>query len=112
MGLLAILEPLSPSVGGEVGRILLAVGLLVYGLLDLAAGVAGFASRGLRAGAWLNGALYASFGLLGLVNIRMEVVTVDLYAIVALLVGLLLIAYALMLRRARRQPVENRSTAG
>jgi uncharacterized membrane protein HdeD (DUF308 family) len=111
VGLLVVLEPFLASVGGEAGRSFLVVGLLVYGLLELAAGVAGFGARGLRAGAWLNGALYATFGLLGLVNIRTEVVTIDLYIVVALAVGLLLIGYALILRRARRQPVEQRSTA-
>jgi len=111
VGLLVILEPFSASVGGEAGRSLLAVGLLVYGLFELAAAVAGFGSRGLQAGAWLNGALYASFGLLGLVNISMEVVTVDLYAVLALLVGLLLIGYALVLRHARRGPITKPRTA-
>ncbi len=61
VGLLVILEPFSASVGGEAGRSLLAVGLLVYGLFELAAGIAGFGSRGSGPGPWLNGALLRQF---------------------------------------------------
>jgi uncharacterized membrane protein HdeD (DUF308 family) len=111
VGLLVVLEPLSASVGGQVARHLLTAGLLIYGLFDLAAGVAGFRSGGFRFGELLNGALYAGLGLLLLANTWMEVVSIELYGVVAAAGGLLLIGYALWLRRAKRAISEQAPTS-
>jgi uncharacterized membrane protein HdeD (DUF308 family) len=102
LGLLVVLEPFSGSVGGQVGRQLLTAGLLIYGLFDLVAGVAGFRSRGLALGSLLNGAVYLGLGLLLLANTRMEIVSIELYGVMAVAGGLLLIGYALWLRRSTR----------
>jgi uncharacterized membrane protein HdeD (DUF308 family) len=103
LGLLVVLEPLSPSVTGEVGRHLLTAGLLAFGLFDLVGGVAAMPSRGFRLGSLLNGALYAGLGLLLLLNSQMEIVRVELYGALALAVGLALIAYACWLLYATRR---------
>jgi uncharacterized membrane protein HdeD (DUF308 family) len=110
LGLLVVLEPFSASVGGQVGRHLLTAGLLIYGLFDLTAGVVGFRSRGLQLGSLLNGAVYGGLGLLILANSWMEVVSIELYGVVAAAGGLLLIGYALWLRRAKRAASEQTPT--
>jgi uncharacterized membrane protein HdeD (DUF308 family) len=102
LGLLVVLEPYAPSVGGQVGRHLLTAGLLAFGVFDLAGALVAFPTRGVRLGSLLNGAFYAGLGLLLLLNTQLEIVRIELYGALALAIGLALIGYAIWLLRASR----------
>jgi uncharacterized membrane protein HdeD (DUF308 family) len=102
VGLLVVLEPFSESIPDTTARVLLAAGLLAYGLIDLGAYVAARVAGSRRPGALLTGVLYSMLGVLLYFYVQTSVVSIYWFGILAIVGGLLLIGYAFLLRSAVR----------
>jgi uncharacterized membrane protein HdeD (DUF308 family) len=102
IGLLVVIEPFTPALDESTARLLLAAGLLVYGLIDLGAWVAARVAGGHGYGALLTGLLHIVLGLLLIAYVRTNVVRVEWFGILAVAGGLLLAVYAFLLRSAER----------
>jgi uncharacterized membrane protein HdeD (DUF308 family) len=102
VGLLVIIEPYSASLDESTARLLLAAGLLVYGLIDVGGWIAGRVAGSRRSGALLTGILNTMLGVLLIIYVRTDVVRVDWFGILAVAGGLLLVGYTFLLRGAER----------
>ena len=102
VGLLVVIEPYSASLDESTARLLLAAGLLVYGLIDIGGWVAARVAGNRRHGALLTGILNAVLGVLLIIYVRTNVVRVEWFGILAVVGGLVLVGYAFLLRAADR----------
>ncbi|SRR5581483_6785758 len=100
VGLLVVIEPFTPALDESTARLLLAAGLLVYGLIDIGGWIAGRVAGNRRPGALLTGILNTVLGALLIIYVRTDVARVEWFGILAVAGGLLLVGYALLLRSA------------
>jgi uncharacterized membrane protein HdeD (DUF308 family) len=112
VGLLVVIEPFSTALDESTARLLLAAGLLVYGLLDVAGWIVARVAGSRHHGALLAGVLNTVLGLLLVIYVRTEVVRVEWFGILAVAGGLLLVGYAFLLRSAGRAASARIRTAG
>jgi uncharacterized membrane protein HdeD (DUF308 family) len=103
VGLIVVLEPVSDYIDADAARVILAGGLLAFGVIGLAAAVGTRESGGLRIGAVITAAIYIVFAALFFYNVRHDNLNVKIFGYLLLIFGVLLGAYAYVLYRGAQQ---------
>jgi len=100
VGLIVTLEPVSDYLDADASRFILGLGLIGYGLIGLAATVLAREESGIRIGALIMGGLAIVLGILFLTgNTDNSSTRVNIIAVVLVVFGVLLLAYAFYLYR-------------
>jgi uncharacterized membrane protein HdeD (DUF308 family) len=104
IGTLVLLENVADYFDPDGARIVLAIGLLFYGLIGLAAVVVARDESGLRISAIVSGGLTIALSIILFTGDAEDTTRLNLLATIALISGLLLLAYAFVLYRGRQGP--------
>lgn len=106
VGLLVVLEPFTAFLTEDAARLILAFGLLVYGLIGLVGAL--LARKGGALAMTIISVLDIVFAILLFYNAKTHAVSIEVFGAIAIIFGLLLVGYALVLRGNRR----GRATVG
>jgi uncharacterized membrane protein HdeD (DUF308 family) len=102
VGTIVVLQPWTENITDNAGRVILALGLLLYGAIGLAGVFATRASSGMRRGPIITGALNVLFAILLFYNVRHETLDMRWFGYAALAAGVLVCGYAFALYKARQ----------
>ena len=100
VGIICVLQPWSENITDNAARVILALGLLVYGAVGLAAAFATRATGGMRMGALVISAVMILFAIVLFYNVRNETLSMRWFGYAALAAGVLLCGYAFALFKA------------
>jgi uncharacterized membrane protein HdeD (DUF308 family) len=102
IGLIVSLEPISDYIEADASRVILALGGLAYGLLGLVEVVATREATGLRIGPLIAAGIWIVLAILFFTGDETDTTRLNLLGIVAVVFGLLLLAYAYYLYRLKQ----------
>jgi uncharacterized membrane protein HdeD (DUF308 family) len=101
VGIIVVLQPWTVNITDNAARVILALGLLLYGAIGLAGAYATRAAGGMRRGPIIFGALSVLFAILLFYNVRKETLDMRWFGYAALAAGVLVCGYAFALYKAR-----------
>jgi uncharacterized membrane protein HdeD (DUF308 family) len=102
VGLIVTLEPISDYIESDASRVILAFGGLVYGVLGLVQVVATRETTGLRIGPLIAAGVWILLAILFFTGDETDNTRLNLLGTVAVVFGLLLVAYAFYLYRLKQ----------
>jgi uncharacterized membrane protein HdeD (DUF308 family) len=102
VGIIVVVQPWSVNISDNAARVILALGLLIYGAIGLAGVYATRATGGMRRGPIITGALNVLFAILLFYNVRKETLDMRWFGYAALAGGVLVCGYAFALYKARQ----------
>jgi uncharacterized membrane protein HdeD (DUF308 family) len=102
VGAIVLLENVSDYITVDAARVILALGLLAFGIIGLAAAVGTRESGGLRRGPLITAAIYLIFAVLLIYNVRRDSLNIEIFGIVFIILGVLFLGYAYLLYRGAK----------
>ncbi len=103
IGVLVLLENVSDYLDGDSSRVILAWGLIAFGVIGLAASLLARSEAGLRISALVTGVLTIILGVILLTGGADSTSRMNLLGTIALVFGVLLLGYAYLLYRGNQQ---------
>jgi uncharacterized membrane protein HdeD (DUF308 family) len=102
VGIIVVLQPFTENITDNAARVILGLGLLVFGILGLAGSYVTRATGGMRRGALVTGAVSILFAVMLFYNVRKETLDMRWFGYVALAAGVLICGYAFALYKAQQ----------
>jgi uncharacterized membrane protein HdeD (DUF308 family) len=106
VGIIVVLQPWTENITDNAARVILALGLLVFGSVGFAGSYATRAAGGVRRGALIICGLSILFAALLFYNVRNEALDMRWFGYTALAAGVLICGYAFALYKARQTTPE------
>jgi uncharacterized membrane protein HdeD (DUF308 family) len=110
VGIIVVLQPWTENITDNAARVILALGLLAFGIIGLAGIYVTRATGGMRRGPIVTGALSVLFAILLFYNVRNETLDMRWFGYAALAAGVLMCGYAFALYKARQVTPEVAAT--
>ena len=110
VGTLVLLENVADYLDPDGARIILAVGLLFFGLIGLTAAVLARDEAGLRISAVVSGGVTIALAVILFTGDAEDSSRLNLLATIALVFGLMLVGYAYFLYRGKQEPSSESTT--
>jgi len=110
VGIIVVLQPWTENITDNAARVILALGLLVYGAVGLAGAFATRDTGGMRMGALVVSAVMILFAIVLFYNVRNETLDMRWFGYAALAAGILICGYAFALYRALQATPEVSAT--
>ena len=102
VGLLVTLDPITDDLDASSSRFILAVGGLAYGLLGLVLVAVTRGETGLRIGPLITSGFWIALGIVFIIGDETDDTRLNVLGIIAIVFGLLLVAYAYYLYRLKQ----------
>jgi len=102
VGAIVVLQPWTENITDNAARVILALGLLVFGVIGLAGSYAARSTVGIRRGALITSGVAILFAALLFYNVRNETLDMRWFGFVALAAGVLVCGFAFALYNARQ----------